>query len=976
MNKRYFLVALCLFVAFSCMGLALAADNQPAKTGLFQSIINLFTNGGKATISDTMPVINTKKITIISPASNSKWIVGNTYSIEWVAQEDVGKIRISLSQKGGSDVTEIIAEEIDASLGKYSWTVPTNNKDINLGGQFELHVVAVNSSTIVDTKDLTIEVAFSCTDSDEGKNYLVSGTTKWGPLDGQYQQSTDACDVAGKTLSERYCYYSENLKGSYSGVEYFTCPNGCKDGACIEKQVTTKDYSRFSVTELVEDNLPESITFWTSALCPTASRFAYAIPEGYTVASCESGPTGSHGGCSFCAMSKIKLGMSTVNNCSYIYSNWSTCQDGTRTREVIAAVPDRCIEGNPVLKESCEIIPSDCVKEGSSIPVTSLGFTQSCCSGLTLCPVSAGTVGIRGICKKSCATTPSITILSPKQDETVLPGSTYTIKWKGENLKGDTIYIHGNKSSLIATLPASATSYVWTVPQEYAGSKATIWVESLVSGQSVWEAYSNSYFNVGKTSSTEASVTLLSPNGGEKFKWGNVYDISWKFLGVEKVNISLVSKETETDLLVATLAENVLASSGKFSWKVGERKINMVDFYKIVISDSSSGNIVDKSDNYFSIVVSSSTKDYSKFSVTELVEDNLPESITFWTTAYCPSSASFPYIVPEGYKSVSCEAGAVGSHGGCSFCAMSKIKLVKSSSSVITKPISEITKPSTPIGLSPEKPLNQMNREELINFLIKLIQVLLNDNASIPVSVQPITNTITDTNTNYQEDIIPNDGNTYVYFKTPGSSSWTVPEGVTSVDAFILGGGGGGGDLGCGGGGGYTKNLFNYSVVSGQSISINVGAGGLNKQGPYGYYSGDGESSSFGSILAMGGVGCKLNDNVYTYGDGGSGGGGSIGGSDGSDGIGTKSGKGQGSSTRPFLDSYFNSLGAGGGGNTSPATGGAYGGGNGCAKDYCSGEDGTPNTGGGGGSMWGYGQHAGAGGSGMVIVRYKSFSAQ
>jgi len=212
---------------------------------------------------------------------------------------------------------------------------------------------------------------------------------------------------------------------------------------------------------------------------------------------------------------------------------------------------------------------------------------------------------------------------------------------------------------------------------------------------------------------------------------------------------------------------------------------------------------------------------------------------------------------------------------------------------------------------------------------------------------------------------------TYVYFKTVGTSSWTVPAGVTLVDVYVLGGGGGGGDYYCGGGGGYTTNAFSYAVIPGQSISVTVGAGGPNGQGAYGYFGGDGGSSSFASVSAAGGLGCSQTTTLY--GRGGSGGGGTngSGGTDGGNGTGSSNvGIGQGTSTRPFLSMSFDPLGAGGGGKGAPALGGFYGGGNGCAGDYCSGASGLPNTGGGGGSMWGAGQHTGAGGSGMVIVRY------
>ena len=73
---------------------------------------------------------------------------------------------------------------------------------------------------------------------------------------------------------------------------------------------------------------------------------------------------------------------------------------------------------------------------------------------------------------------------------------------------------------------------------------------------------------------------------------------------------------------------------------------------------------------------------------------------------------------------------------------------------------------------------------------------------------------------------------TFVTF--PASSSgctWTIPSGVTSIDAVVVGGGGGGGGgadtrAGSGGGGGQVRTLSAVSVVAGNTVTVTVGAGG------------------------------------------------------------------------------------------------------------------------------------------------------
>lgn len=64
------------------------------------------------------------------------------------------------------------------------------------------------------------------------------------------------------------------------------------------------------------------------------------------------------------------------------------------------------------------------------------------------------------------------------------------------------------------------------------------------------------------------------------------------------------------------------------------------------------------------------------FSATEIIANKLPETIEFWTEAYCPKDGSpYDYTVPGNYWLLSCEKGETGSHGGCPTCIMSKITL-------------------------------------------------------------------------------------------------------------------------------------------------------------------------------------------------------------------------------------------------------------------------------------------------------------
>jgi hypothetical protein len=114
----------------------------------------------------------------------------------------------------------------------------------------------------------------------------------------------------------------------------------------------------------------------------------------------------------------------------------------------------------------------------------------------------------------------------------------------------------------------------------------------------------------------------------------------------------------------------------------------------------------------------------------------------------------------------------------------------------------------------------------------------------------------------------------------PTSASFTVPNGVTTVRATVVGGGGGGGGsdgtyaAAGGGAGGFASGTF--TVTPGSSISVTVGAGGAG--GAASAAGGAGGTSSFGAFCsATGGAGGLFGNTTATHGGaGGSGSGGEV----------------------------------------------------------------------------------------------------
>ena len=249
-------------------------------------------------------------------------------------------------------------------------------------------------------------------------------------------------------------------------------------------------------------------------------------------------------------------------------------------------------------------------------------------------------------------------------------------------------------------------------------------------------------------------------------------------------------------------------------------------------------------------------------------------------------------------------------------------------------------------------------------------------------------------------------GGYYIHtFKGNGTFTPTVP---LSVEYLVVAGGGGGGynvnyqeGAGGGGGGGVLTGATSVSV---QNYSVVVGGGGLG-----GTSASNGENSTFAGLTAIGGGrGGRAGDGINNGGaNGGSGGGmagfygptgsgtsgqGFAGGDSSSSGRGAggggAGGVGIGGATSGnggvgILSSisgaatYYAGGGGGGGYYISPTaagSGGLGGGASGANNNSSTSTPGTANTGGGGGGAGGGGsgtRTGSAGGSGIVIIRYR-----
>lgn len=188
-------------------------------------------------VSDVFNIIS--GITIVTPSPLVNARVGSHYAVTIDASGPTGNYSWRVSQGSlpqgltlntlpdclQTAVCLYLGEIIGtpSSAGAYTFTVTVNADPVGDGP----NLTASKQFT------LTVDPApTSCTDTDGGKNYYSKGNVKYNlNFPDNIYEIMDSC--SGSTLNEYYCDDQGNAQ-----TEYYSCPNGCSDGACNPTNLT------------------------------------------------------------------------------------------------------------------------------------------------------------------------------------------------------------------------------------------------------------------------------------------------------------------------------------------------------------------------------------------------------------------------------------------------------------------------------------------------------------------------------------------------------------------------------------------------------------------------------------------------------------------------------------------------------------------------------------------------------------------
>jgi len=219
------------------------------------------------------------------------------------------------------------------------------------------------------------------------------------------------------------------------------------------------------------------------------------------------------------------------------------------------------------------------------------------------------------------------------------------------------------------------------------------------------------------TTPTTPSITVLSPNGGETWSFGNIYEITWKAKNARPtVGIGLTRPDSSGDGYNVCNLGSASSSDGKYSFKLIENMVCPYDienlksgqYYKAIVYEQGMAGLLVQSDNYFTITSSTvSTNDPIISGVSGPQTLKVGEQGVWKVKASSPNGGRLSYSVDWGDSVVVCQTVP---NGTCSTTAQAPQQSAtfthKYSTAGTYKPTFTVTSPNTIVCITTPCPGN------------------------------------------------------------------------------------------------------------------------------------------------------------------------------------------------------------------------------------------------------------------------------
>lgn len=565
------------------------------------------------------------KLQVMSPNGAERWKTSETRTVYWSRNPNIAGINLYLSTDNGSNWTLINSSVISASLGMYSFTVPTV-----VSSQCLVKIASSAVPSIYDVSDAAFIIESSNTSSlqltsqnntgatllagskvnitwtstqvdsvridltnDNGQTWLpiigsfpaIAGTYEWTVPD--YLSQASFIRIAHKSNISLYDWNNNSFKILRLRL---TSPNGgekYKRGQQTTITWTTNVTANVGL-QYSNNNGANWYTLASSVAGPSQS-YTWTIPSGatagdqylirlylysetsvldltdatFTVMALDVGYPSASG---------IRLQAGKTCNITWTQSFVSSLlkleytTDGTNFTSIQSSI-------NPGAGTYAWTVPSNYS--------TTSKIRLSLMDDAAIYDLSDNDFSICGL-----------NLSSPDGSEVLTSGTTHVIRWTQTNITNVKLEYSTNSgtswSTIVASVAASTLSYSWTVP-------SLISYEALIrvsdASLSSINDVSNSIFTI------RPPIIVVAPNGGESLTVGSSYNIRWTVSGSTPfVLIDYTINNGSTWLPLVT--EAYPSSVGAYSWLVPNSPSANC---RIRIRKSTDTSINDLSDNLFTI---------------------------------------------------------------------------------------------------------------------------------------------------------------------------------------------------------------------------------------------------------------------------------------------------------------------------------------------------------------------------------------
>jgi hypothetical protein len=557
-------------------------------------------------------------IVVTSPNGNENWQEGSVHDITWTATYNISNVDIELTTNNGTNWSTI-ASSIVASLGTYSWTIPTIYSQ-----NCKIRISNSANSTVNDLSNNTFTISSLVLTSPNGserwqvgKNYNITWTstnisnikleystnngTGWNTIVSSVSATPASYSWTIPNTVSTNCLVrisdvsnsdiTDQSSATFSIVSVvLTSPNGGE--SWIEGSTHAITWSSSNITNVRLEYSTDG-TAWTSIVASTAAAtgtYNWTIPS--VSASTYRVRVSDASDATINDMTDNQFTISQIDLTSPITSvSWKVGTSHNITWSVSSTISNVKLEYTTNNGSSWNTIASSLVATLGTyewvVPNTTSAYCKVRISNVSSSSVYAESPVFFTITK-------SLIVKSPNGGEAWEVGSIKNIIWERDaSIDFIRIQYTTNPAANVWTdintyVDASLGTYSWTVPN-------AISTNCLMRISDVDNVTNIDSSDAKFTIQSTPSITITRPNGGESFETGADESITWTSNNVTTVKIEYsVDNGAKWNLIRSSLA-----STGSYTWSVPNINSSQC---KIRITDETNSNVFDLSDNTFTII--------------------------------------------------------------------------------------------------------------------------------------------------------------------------------------------------------------------------------------------------------------------------------------------------------------------------------------------------------------------------------------